>query len=85
MNGGSSMRKTALLLVVCMIATLFTGCAGTPVIYHEDCTCPVEGYQEAPAATVAPAASEAPAAEGALKTGLAVVAGIGDSKSATAE
>ena len=79
------MRKTALLLVVCMIATLFAGCAGTPVIYHEDCTCPVEGYQEAPAATVAPAASEAPAAEGALKTGLAVVAGIGDSKSATAE
>ena len=79
------MRKTALLLVVCLIATLFAGCAGTPVIYHTDCTCPVESHQEAPAATEAPAAPEAPAAEGALKTGLAVVAGIGDSKSATAE
>ena len=78
------MRKTALLLVFCLIATLFAGCAGTPVIYHTDCTCP-EASQEVPAATVAPAAPEAPAAEGALKTGLAVVAGIGDSKSATAE
>ena len=79
------MRKTALLLVFCLVATLFAGCAGTPVIYHEDCTCPVEANQEAPAATEAPAAPEAPAAEGALKTGLAVIAGIGDSKSATAE
>ena len=26
------MRKTALLLVFCMIATLFAGCAGTPVV-----------------------------------------------------
>ena len=82
------MRKTALFLVICMIATLFAGCAGTPVIYHEDCTCPVEAPQEVPAATEAPTATEAPeapATEGALKTGLAVVAGIGDSKSATAE
>ena len=79
------MRKIALFLVICLVATLFAGCAGTPVIYHEDCTCPVEAPQEAPAATVAPAAPEKPAAEGALKTGLAVVAGIGDSKSATAE
>ena len=79
------MRKTALFLVICLVATLFAGCAGTPVIYHEDCTCPVETNQEAPAATVSPAAPEAPAAEGALKTGLAVVAGVGDSKSATAE
>ncbi len=79
------MRKTALLLVFCLVVTLFAGCAGTPVIYHEDCTCPVEAPQEAPAATVAPAAPETPAVEGALKTGLAVIAGIGDSKSATTE
>ena len=79
------MRKTALLLVICLVAALFTGCAGTPVIYYSECTCPVEAHQEVPAATVAPATPEAPAVEGALKTGLAVVAGIGDSKSATAE
>ncbi len=74
------MRKTALLLVFCLIATLFAGCAGTPVVY--ECTCPTETVQTTPAA---PAVTEKPAAEGALKTGLAVVAGIGDSKSATAE
>ena len=79
------MRKTALFLVICLVATLFAGCAGTPVIYQTNCTCPVEGYQEVPAGTVAPVAPEVPAAEGALKTGLAVVAGIGDSKSATAD
>ena len=74
------MRKTALLLVICMIATLVAGCAGTPVVY--ECTCPTETVAAAPETSVAPAA---PAVEGALKTGLAVVAGIGDSKSATAE
>ena len=78
------MRKTALFLVICLVATLFAGCAGTPVVYYTECTCPVESHQAA-AAPVAPAAPEAPAAEGALKTGLAVVAGIGESKSATAD
>ena len=77
------MRKTALFLVICMIATLFAGCAGTPVVY--ECTCPTEEVAEAPATPAAPAVTEKPAAEGALKTGLAVIAGVGDSKSATAE
>jgi len=74
------MKKIALLLVFCMVVTLFAGCAGTPVVY--ECTCPTETVAAVPEA---PAATEAPAVEGALKTGLAVVAGIGDSKSATAE
>ena len=76
------MKKIAMLLVLCMIASLVAGCAGTPVIYHEDCTCPTEEAAAAPEATVVP---EAPAAEGALKTGLAIVANAKDSKSATAE
>ena len=77
------MRKTALLLVFCLIATLFAGCAGTPVVY--ECTCPTETVAAAPTTPAAPAVSEKPAAEGALKTGLAIVAGVGDSKSATAD
>ena len=86
------MKKFTLLITLLLTAALLAGCAGTPVIYYTDCTCPVEAHQEAaapaaPAATeAAPAATEAaPAVEGALKTGLALVAGIGDSKSATAE
>mgnify|MGYP002508444590 CR=1 FL=1 len=69
------MKKIALLLVVCMVATMFAGCAGTPVVY--ECTCPTETVEAVPEA---PAATEAPAVEGALKTGLAVVANIGDSR-----
>ena len=76
------MKKIAILLVLCMIASLTAGCAGTPVVYYPECTCPNEVVEAAPEA---PAASEAPAAEGALKTGLALVANVGDSKSATAE
>ena len=76
------MKKIAILLVLCMIASLAAGCAGTPVVYYPECTCPTEVVEAAPEA---PAASEAPAAEGALKTGLALVANVGDSKSATAE
>ena len=77
----------AMLLAVCMLA----GCAGTPVVYYTNCTCPVEAHEivetPAPAATEAASAvtEAAPAAEGALKTGLAVVANVKDSKSATAE
>ena len=71
------MRKTALFLVICLVATLLAGCAGTPVIYYTECTCPAESHQGT--TVVTPAAPQAPAAEGALKTGLAVVAGIGDS------
>ena len=77
------MRKTALFLVICLVATLLAGCAGTPVIYYTECTCPAESHQGT--TVVTPAAPQAPTAEGALKTGLAVVAGIGDSKSATAD
>ena len=74
------MKKIALLLVICMVASLFAGCAGTTVVY--ECTCPTETVEAVPEA---PAATEAPAVEGALKTGLAVVANVGESKSATAD
>jgi len=85
------MKKLSLLVVLLLTAALLAGCAGTPVIYYTECTCPVGSHEEAPAATeAAPAvteapAPEAPAAEGALKTGMALVTGISDSKSATAE
>ena len=73
----------ALVLCVCMLA----GCAGTPVVYYTDCTCPVESHQAAAPAQTAPAApvENVPAAEGAVKTGIAVVTGLGKSASATDE
>ena len=81
------MKKLTLFLTLALIVSLFSGCAGTPVVYYTNCTCPVEVHEQAvPAETAAPAVTEAPAAvEGSLKTGLYLNAGIGDSKSATAE
>ena len=76
------MKRISLLLVFCMIVSVLTGCAGTPVVYYEECTCPTEVVEAAPEV---PAVTEAPAAEGALKTGLAIAANVKDSKSATAE
>ena len=82
------MKKLSVFLILALVVSMLAGCAGTPVIYYTDCTCPVDSHEEAaPAApeTQAPEAPEAPAAEGALKTGLYISTGISDSKSATAE
>lgn len=81
------MKKCAILLTLCLIAGIFAGCAGTPVVYYSDCTCPVEAH-ETVAAVTEPAAetAEAPAVmEGAVKTGLYIGTNISESKSATAE
>jgi len=82
------MKKLSLALVLCLVIGMFAGCAGTPVIYYTDCTCPAGSHDvAAPAVTEpAPAETEAPVLEeGALKTGMFIMTGISDSKSATAE
>ena len=80
------MKKVTLLVALLLSVSLLAGCAGTPVVYYTDCTCPVDSHSvvEAPVAP-APTEAPAPAAEGALKTGLYISTGISDSKSATAE
>ena len=77
------MKRLSLVLALALCVSLLTGCAGTPVVYQTNCTCPVEAHT--PAETAAPAmeetvAAEAPAVEGALKTGLYISTGIGDTK-----
>ena len=81
------MKKRTVFLTLVLVASLLAGCAGTPVVYYSDCTCPVDAHVQAPE-TTEPAAEPVetlPAAEGALKTGLHIATGIADSKSATAE
>ena len=86
------MKKIALFLTVALIVGLFSGCAGTPVIYYTDCTCPTGSHENTPATTpvetkpaeTTPAETVAPV-EGAVKTGLAIVTDISGSTSATAE
>ena len=74
------MKKLSLILAITRIVGLLAGCAGTPVVYYSDCTCPTGSHAvpETPAVDL-------PAAEGALKTGLAIIPSISKSTSATAE
>ena len=34
------MKKLSFFLTIAMVLSLLAGCAGTPVIYYTDCTCP---------------------------------------------
>ena len=62
----------SLILVVCMLA----GCAGSPVIYYSDCTCPADAHVQTPENQATQPPVEA---EGAVKTGLALVTSVADS------
>ncbi len=65
------MKKTiSIFLILALITGIFAGCAGTPVIYYSDCTCPTGAH------------TGFTPTEGSLKTGLAIVAGIGKSENA---
>lgn len=78
------MKKLTLFLSLALIVSLLAGCAGTPVVYYSDCTCPTGSHVE----DVTPAPTqptEATPAEGELLTGLYIGASVADSVSATAE
>ena len=81
------MKKSVITLALVLVIALLTGCAGTPVVYYSDCTCPTGAHTETtlvetttPVETTAPVAGEI--VEGALKTGVAIIASAGESKSA---
>ena len=78
------MKRTSIILALVLVIAMLAGCAGTPVVYYSDCTCPTGAHTEAPIETTAPVEST-PVAEGAVKTGVAIVASAAESKSATAE
>ena len=71
------MRKLSLFVILCLVVGLLAGCAGTPVIYYSECTCPAGSHDAVVEMPTEPAETEAPVlAEGEVKTGLAVAAGI---------
>ena len=74
------MKKLFAFLSIALCICLLAGCAGTPVIYHMDCDCSTNSNTNSSdqTSTVTPA-------EGELKTGLAIVTGIKESASATAD
>ena len=82
------MKKFSLILSLILIISLLAGCAGTPVVYYTNCTCPPSAHEEIVAPAPAPQVPETEApvlAEGALKTGLVISTSLKKSASATAE
>ena len=80
------MKKFPLILCLILIISMLAGCAGTPVVYYTECTCPANAHTET--AAPAPEAPEAEApvlTEGALKTGLAISTSVNKSTGATAD
>ena len=72
------MKKYTAILSMILAVCLLAGCAGTPVIYYPDCTCPTEGQAAEP---TQPAETQAPdvTVEGEIKTGLAIVTTVAES------
>ena len=68
------MKKLSVILSLALVLCLMAGCAGSPVIYYTDCTCPTDSHVQQPTPT-----PTVPAAEGDVKTGLAIVASVADS------
>ena len=86
--GGKHMKKFPLILSLILIISLLAGCAGTPVVYYTNCTCPADSHTVEVPETVPETtdAAEAPVlTEGALKTGMFISTSIRDSKAATAD
>ena len=73
-------KHIALILTLALVVCAFAGCAGTPVVYYTNCTCPTDGHAAAPEETTP--ATDPVAVEGELKTGLAIIANAADSENA---
>ena len=72
------MKKFSAILCLILAISLLSGCAGSPVIYYSDCTCPADSHVQTP--VTQPEETQAPVvSEGAVKTGLAIVTSAADS------
>ena len=80
------MKKSVITLALVLVIALLTGCAGTPVVYYTNCTCPTGAHTETTPVETTPVETApvetAPVAEGAVKTGVAIVASAAESKNA---
>lgn len=81
-KGGTIMKKFFVLTALILALSLLAGCAGTTVVYTNQCTCPTGGHTNTPNTPNNP--NPPVVGEGSVKTGLAIVAGIGKSKDASA-
>ncbi len=80
------MKKLSFLLTIALVIGMLAGCAGTPVVYYSNCTCPTGSHDVVAPTEAVPPITEAPVvSEGAVKTGMFIASSISDSKNSTAE
>ena len=79
------MKKCALFLTAALIVSLLAGCAGTPVVYYSDCTCPTGSHAVDPTPVETNPVESFVPTEGAVKTGLYITTDTTGSASASAE
>ena len=72
-------KRISLLLTFVLVLALLAGCAGTPVIYYSDCTCPA-GSHNTPDVPDTPAVTD-----GAVKTGLYITTSLDGTMNAAAD
>ena len=73
-------QKIAKILMLSMLVGLLTGCAGTPVVYYTECNCTEEIHNNVTESQPVQESTAKEEAEGALKTGLAIVASVAKSE-----
>ena len=80
------MKKSIIPLALVLVIALLTGCAGTPVVYYSNCTCPTGAHDPVPQdPTPAVDTTDPVVSEGAVKTGVAIIGSAGESKNAAAD
>lgn len=73
------MKKIISLFALVLALSLLAGCAGTPVVYYSNCTCPEGSHDVADTPATLPATPELPVVTGGLKTGVSFTTSLSDS------
>lgn len=80
------MKKLSLMLCICLVVGLLSGCVGTTVVYHENCTCPTEPVPgNEPTEETKPMPTDDVTDAEYVKTGLYIGTNLSGSTNATAE
>ena len=79
------MKRFSLILSLILIISLLAGCAGTPVVYYTNCTCPAAEQTTVQTPVTPEVRPDDTVTAGELKTGLYISTSVKDSKAATAE
>ena len=67
------MKKLSFLIALALAVAMIAGCAGTPVVYYSDCTCPTGSHD---VNTDENKTDDTVLSDGEMKTGLALITDI---------